>query len=368
MSDDPDDLSLADFDFELPERLIALRPAVPRRAARLLVSTPDRLVDSAVADLARRLRPGDRLVFNDTRVIPARLDGVRRRDGSDVAIEATLMARRGPDRWAALAKPGRRLRIGDVVRFGADEGLGASIVEKEEGGVVLLRFDCAGPALDAAIAEIGAPPLPPYIAQRRAADDRDRSDYQTVFAANDGAVAAPTAALHFDAPLLAALDAAEIARSTVTLHVGAGTFLPIKTERIAEHRMHAETGALSAETAAEISETARAGGRVVAVGTTSLRVLETAARATPGARGAADLEPWSGATDLFVRPGFQFRVVGGLMTNFHLPRATLLLLVAAFIGRERLFAAYRHAIASGYRFYSYGDASLLWPESGAAKN
>lgn len=365
MTDPHNELTLEDFDFDLPEQLIALRPASPRRAARLLVSTQDRLLDSAAAELASHLRAGDRLVFNDTRVIPARLSGVRRRDGSDVAVETTLIERRGADLWAALAKPGRRIRVGDILRFGPNETLAAAAEAKEEGGVVLLRFDRAGPQLDAAIAEIGAPPLPPYIAQRRAADAQDKQDYQTIFADKDGAVAAPTAALHFDAPLLSALEAAGVAQTTVTLHVGAGTFLPIKTDRIAEHKMHSEEGALSEAAAAEIRETARNGGRIVAVGTTALRVLETAAAAAQ--TDARDLASWAGATDLFVRPGFQFRVVDGLMTNFHLPKSTLLLLVAGLIGRERLFAAYAHAIKSGYRFYSYGDASLLWPSPREAR-
>ncbi|MCI4665563.1 MAG: tRNA preQ1(34) S-adenosylmethionine ribosyltransferase-isomerase QueA [Neomegalonema sp.] len=357
-------MSLSAFDFELPESLIALRPAAPRRTAKLLVSTPDGLTDSSVAELASFLRPGDRLVFNDTKVIPARLRGLRRRSESAVAVEATLIERLASDCWRALAKPGRRLKIGDQLEFTAETGgvtCVAAIDAKEEGGAVLLRFEHQGAELDAAIAQIGEPPLPPYIAARRAADAADRDDYQTIFAAKDGAVAAPTAALHFDAAVLSTLEAAGVERSTVTLHVGAGTFLPIKTDRIADHKMHSEAGALDQKAADEINRTRAAGGRIIAVGTTALRVLETAARASGGA--GAKLAPWAGATDLFVRPGFEFHQIDGLMTNFHLPKSTLLLLVAGLIGQERLFSVYEHAIRKGYRFYSYGDASLLWPSA-----
>lgn len=344
-------MRLDEFDFELPEALIALRPVEPRSASRLLEVRPSALVDAHVADLPSRLRAGDVLVFNDTRVIPARLGGVRRRDGSEVRVEATLLTRERADIWRALAKPGKRLRVGDRIDF---DGLTAEITEKAQDGGIALRFDRSGPELDAAIAQVGAMPLPPYISARRAPDLRDRVDYQTILAAKDGAVAAPTAALHFDADLLAAVEAAGAKVLTVTLHVGAGTFLPVKAERIEDHRMHAEIGEVSEETAAAVEAARRSGGRVFAVGTTVLRVLETAAAETGVVR------PWRGATDLFVTPGFQFRAVDALMTNFHLPRSTLMLLVAAFVGRERILAAYAHAIRERYRFYSYGDSSLLW--------
>ena len=339
------------FDFDLPEDRIALRPVRPRSAARMLVAAPHALTDATVADLPAHLRPGDLLVFNDTRVIPARLDGERVRGDSAVRVEANLIERLGAAEWRALARPGKRLREGEVVRFGA---LAATIVAKEEGGALRLRFDRSGPALDAAIAAEGAMPLPPYIANRRAADAEDRSDYQTLLADKDGAVAAPTAALHFDEALLGALQAAGVARTTVTLHVGAGTFLPVKAETTAGHVMHSEVGEIGAEAVAACEVARARGGRVVAVGTTALRVLETAARG--GALG-----PWAGSTDIFITPGFRFRAVDGLMTNFHLPRSTLMMLVAAFVGLERMRAIYDHAVRGGYRFYSYGDASLLWP-------
>ena len=354
------DLRLSDFDFDLPEDRIALRPASPRDSARLLVVRPDGgLDDRIVAELPDLLAPGDALVFNDTRVIPARLFGVRERDGNSVRVEATLHKRLGPSRWSAFMRPGKRLRPGDRVRFGEAgdracllSGLDAAVEAKDEAGEVRLAFDLAGPALDEAVRALGAMPLPPYIAARRAEDARDRADYQTVYAREDGSVAAPTAGLHFTPELLERLQARGIERQFVTLHVGAGTFLPVKTEDIGAHRMHAETGEVSAATAEALNAVHARGGRVVAVGTTSLRLLESAA----GEDGR--LRAFAGETDIFIRPGHAFRAVDGLMTNFHLPQSTLLMLVAALAGLETLHRAYRHAIVAGYRFYSYGDSSL----------
>ncbi|MEM9012194.1 MAG: tRNA preQ1(34) S-adenosylmethionine ribosyltransferase-isomerase QueA [Pseudomonadota bacterium] len=349
-------MRLDDFDFDLPEELIALRPAEPRSAARLLVAVGERLEDRQVTDLPRLLRPGDLLIFNDTKVIPARLEGVRRRETSDgpgvARIEVTLLSRVDAETWQALARPAKRLRSGDRIRFA--DTLSAEVLERA-GGDVTLRFDQAGAALDAAIAAAGLMPLPPYIATRRAADARDRTDYQTVFAEESGAVAAPTAGLHFDAALLDALIAAGVETARVTLHVGAGTFRPVTATHIAEHKMHAEWGRVPAPTVAAIARTRAAGGRVIAVGTTVLRILETAA-AHPGG-----LAPWEGETDIFITPGFQFRAIDGLLTNFHLPRSTLLMLVAALIGLDPMRRIYAHAIAARYRFFSYGDASLLLP-------
>lgn len=350
-------MNLAEFDFDLPEDRIALRPANPRRSAKLLVSRADRLDDHFAEDLPTLLKDGDLLVFNDTKVIPARLRGERRRSsahGSGVAkIEALLTERLDSARWRALARPGKRLAIGDRIFF---EDLTAELVAKHEGGSVELLFDCGGSTLDRAIAEQGEPPLPPYIAGRRAADAQDREDYQTVFARKEGAVAAPTAALHFDTPLLTALDAAGIRRTFVTLHVGAGTFLPVSPEDLAKGRLHKERGQLGEEAMASIEETKAAGGRVIAVGTTATRVLETAALA-----GEGRLRPWRGETDIFIAPGFRFQVIDALMTNFHLPRSTLIMLVAALVGLPRAREIYAHAIEQRYRFYSYGDASLLFP-------
>jgi S-adenosylmethionine:tRNA ribosyltransferase-isomerase len=355
-------MRLADFDFELPEALIALRPASPRDAARLLVVAGEgALTDRAVRDLPALLRPGDALVFNDTRVIPARLHGVRRRDDGVVAVEATLLKNLSPGRWSAFAKPGRRLAVGDRIVFGEPNdracllaALDATVIEKGEGGEVTLSFDLAGPDLDLAIAERGAMPLPPYIASRRAEDEQDRTDYQTIYAREDGSVAAPTAGLHFTPELMAALDAAGVERCFVTLHVGAGTFLPVKTEDIAKHRMHAEGGEVSAAVAERLNAVRGRGGRIVAVGTTALRLLESAA-APDGTIGE-----FSGETSIFITPGYRFRTAEGLVTNFHLPKSTLFMLVSAFAGLEAMRAAYAHAIAAEYRFYSYGDASLIW--------
>jgi S-adenosylmethionine:tRNA ribosyltransferase-isomerase len=348
-------MNLQDFDYALPEDLIALRPARPRPASRLLVATEGAITDAHVRDLGRFLRPGDLLVFNDTRVIPARLNGERRRlttDGSGVArIEVTLVSSRGA-LWQALARPAKRLRAGDVIDFG---DLRAEVVRVEGGGLVTLAFDRAGRALEAALEAVGEMPLPPYIAARRAPDARDRTDYQTVFAARPGAVAAPTASLHFDAPLLADLASRGIAQVRVTLHVGAGTFLPVKTERIEDHRMHAEWGEIDGEAAACIETTLARGGRVIPVGTTALRLLESAAT------GPRRIAAWSGETDIFIRPGHRFAIASGLMTNFHLPKSTLMILVSALMGHDRIMDIYAHAVAARYRFFSYGDSSLLLP-------
>jgi S-adenosylmethionine:tRNA ribosyltransferase-isomerase len=350
------------FDFELPEELIALRPARPRDSARLLhVPATGGFADLAVRDAPKLFRTGDLLVFNDTRVIPARLNGVRVRDESSVTVEATLLRRLSTSSWTALAKPGKRLREGDRIRFGTLDdracllgALDATVAAKGEDGEITLAFDLAGPDLDAAIAAAGAMPLPPYIAAKRAPDEDDQQDYQTIYASKDGAVAAPTAGLHFTSSLLAALDDAGVQRTHVTLHVGAGTFLPVKVEDTAAHVMHSEWRDISLETADTINRAKREGRRVIAVGTTALRSLESAANEHGSVRAE------SGGTDIFITPGYRFRVVDGLWTNFHLPKSTLFMLVSAFAGLERMQAVYAHAIANGYRFYSYGDASLLW--------
>jgi S-adenosylmethionine:tRNA ribosyltransferase-isomerase len=349
------------FDFELPEQAIALRPARPRDSARLLHVRADGLDDLIVRDAPKLFRPGDLLVFNDTRVIPARLKGVREREENRVAIEATLHKRLSPNAWAAFAKPGKRLKEGDRVRFGAEsEGacmlgsLDATIAAKGDDGLVTLAFDLAGPDLDAAIASLGEMPLPPYIAGKRAEDEQDRADYQTIYAAKDGAVAAPTAGLHFTEELMARLAEVGVEQARVTLHVGAGTFLPVKADDTAEHKMHAEWREVGPAAADAINRAKAEGRRVIAVGTTALRSLESAADEDGRVRAEA------GDTSIFISPGYRFRVVDGLWTNFHLPRSTLFMLVSAFAGLERMHAAYAHAIASSYRFYSYGDASLLW--------
>lgn len=347
------------FDFELPETSIALRPPVPRDAGRLLVVRPGApLEDRAVRDLPGLLRAGDALVFNDTRVIPARLRGLRHRAGSPgLRMEAMLHLREAPDRWRAFARPAKRLAVGDRITFAGDAAaeLDATLTDKGEGGEIVLHFPLSGPDLDAAIAQIGDLPLPPYIAGKRATDARDATDYQTVYASAPGAVAAPTAGLHFSDALLAGIDAAGLSRHTVTLHVGAGTFLPVKAEDTDDHRMHAEIGTLDAGTAARLNAIRAAGGRIVAVGTTALRLLESAADAS------GRLRAFSGPTEIFITPGTRIRAVDALMTNFHLPRSTLFMLVSAFSGLETMRAAYAHAIAREYRFYSYGDSSLLFP-------
>ncbi|MBK5928067.1 tRNA preQ1(34) S-adenosylmethionine ribosyltransferase-isomerase QueA [Rhodobaculum claviforme] len=346
-------MRLEDFDFDLPEDRIAVRPVRPRSAARLLV-VAEGLRDAHVYDLPDLLQPGDRLVFNDTRVIPARLEGVRHRPTAPGArIDVTLMEPLAQGGWSALARPLKKLSPGDTVHFAA--GLTARVTARHADRVDL-AFDRDGAAFEAALADAGAMPLPPYIAAKRAPDAQDREDYQTIFARAPGAVAAPTAALHFDAALMDRLAARGIATTAVTLHVGAGTFLPVKVDDVTTHRMHAERGTLSEVAAAELNATRAAGGRIIPVGTTALRLLETAA--TPEGRFAA----WEGATDIFIYPGYRFRAADALMTNFHLPRSTLMMLVSALVGRDVVLEAYAHAVAAGYRFFSYGDASLLIPQ------
>jgi len=354
-------MRVSDFDFDLPDDRIALRPVSPRDAARMLVVKDGALDDRVVRELPGFLRAGDAMVFNDTRVIPARLSGTRERDGSVVRVEATLHRRLSPHRWSAFMRPGKRLHIGDRVRFGAveDRACEADMVDavvetKGEGGEVVLAFDLSGAHLDSAIAQTGVMPLPPYIAAKRAEDERDRRDYQTVYAREDGSVAAPTAGLHFTPELLAELQARGVSLHHVTLHVGAGTFLPVKVDDTADHRMHPEFGEVSDEVASALNAVKARGGRIVCVGTTSLRLLESAA----GEDGV--LGPFADETSIFITPGYRFRAADVLMTNFHLPRSTLFMLVSAFAGVDAMRAAYEHAIKDGYRFYSYGDASLLW--------
>jgi S-adenosylmethionine:tRNA ribosyltransferase-isomerase len=355
-------MQLADFDFELPDDRIALRPAVPRDAARLLcVDQAGGFADMSVADLPDQLAPGDALVFNDTRVIPARLFGVRDRDGQVCTVEATLHQRLDAARWTAFMRPGKRLKPGDRVVFGerndracALTSLAATVAAKGEGGEVTLAFDLAGPDLDLAIAASGMMPLPPYIAAKRGEDEQDRLDYQTVYARVDGSVAAPTAGLHFTPDLLRRLAERGVSSHFVTLHVGAGTFLPVKVDRIAEHRMHAEFGEVGSDVADALNRVRAKGGRIICVGTTSLRLLESAT----GDDGV--VRPYASSTSIFITPGYRFRAADGLMTNFHLPKSTLFMLTAAFSGLETMRRAYAHAISTGYRFYSYGDASLLW--------
>ncbi len=352
------------FDFALPEDRIALRPVSPRDAARLLVVRPGaatELEDRTMRDLPGLLRAGDALVVNDTKVIPAYLHGRRiGRGDREPAIAATLINRLDGSRWNALVKPGKRLAVGDVVRFGSEgrvcflDQLDATVEAKGEGGEVTLAFAFHGAVLDQALAERGDMPLPPYIAGRRAVDERDRTDYQTMFAREQGSVAAPTAGLHFAAALVQDLRTRGIALHRVTLHVGPGTFLPVKAEDTSGHRMHPEWGVVSAETAAALNATRRAGGRIVAVGSTALRLLESAAA------GDGTLAAFSGETALFITPGYRFRAVDAMLTNFHLPRSTLFMLVSAFCGLETMRRAYAHAIKAGYRFYSYGDACLLF--------
>ncbi|MBP2311981.1 tRNA preQ1(34) S-adenosylmethionine ribosyltransferase-isomerase QueA [Azospirillum soli] len=336
-------MKTADFDFDLPPDRIAEHPVKPRDAARLL-DVAERLHDRVVRDLPELLGPGDLMVVNDTRVIPARLEGRR----GEVRVEITLHKREGEREWVTFARPGKRLKPGDVIAIAED--FAAEVVAKD-GMEVRLRFSVGGAELMEALHRHGRMPLPPYI--RREADAQDAEDYQTVFASREGAVAAPTAGLHFTPELLAALDARGIRRVPVTLHVGAGTFLPVKVDDIAEHRMHSEWGEISPETAEAINATHAAGGRIVSVGTTALRILETAGRED------GTLAPFSGDTDIFITPGYRFKIVDLLLTNFHLPRSTLFMLVCAFAGMDSMKAAYAHAIAGNYRFFSYGDASLL---------
>ncbi|MDF1726393.1 MAG: tRNA preQ1(34) S-adenosylmethionine ribosyltransferase-isomerase QueA [Sulfitobacter sp.] len=348
-------MKLSDFDFDLPDHLIATRPAVPRSSARLLVAAQGAIHDARVTDLVTWLNPGDRLVLNDTRVIPARLSGTRRRDSAqgpvEAAIEVTLLEPRGDGTWSALLKPLRKVKVGETITFTDDLTATLEAVAEGQGH---LRFNCTGEDFDAALNAAGAMPLPPYIAAKRPADARDLEDYQTIWAREKGAVAAPTASLHFDAPLIEALRARGVEMTFVTLHVGAGTFLPVKVDDISDHRMHAEWGRISKAAADEIAATKAAGGRIIPVGTTALRLIETAAR-------DGSIAPWEGDTDIFITPGFEFRVADGLMTNFHLPKSTLMMLVSALMGPDRIRAIYDHAIAADYRFFSYGDASLLIP-------
>jgi S-adenosylmethionine:tRNA ribosyltransferase-isomerase len=336
------------FDFALPAERIALRPAVPRDSARLLVVHPDRLEDRMVADLPSLLRSGDTLVFNDTRVIPAQLEGRR----GAAAIGATLHKREGPRSWRAFIRNARRLSEGDLIQFEA--GVTARAGSKAADGTVLLTFEGDEP-VEILLERAGRMPLPPYIAGRRPTDARDREDYQTMFAREEGAVAAPTAALHFTPELMEALAAAGVAQETLTLHVGAGTFLPVKVDDTDDHVMHSEWGRIDSATANRLNERRRAGSRIISVGTTVLRLLESAA----GEDGL--VTPFEGDTAIFITPGYRFRAVDGLLTNFHLPRSTLFMLVCALMGRETMHAAYAHAIGNDYRFYSYGDASLLLP-------
>jgi S-adenosylmethionine:tRNA ribosyltransferase-isomerase len=349
-------MKLDDFDFDLPEGLIATRPARPRSSARLLHADGPATADRHVHDLPAILRRGDRLVLNDTRVIPARLTGERLRmtpEGEVRAkVEVTLMEPQADGSWSALAKPLRKLAQGEKILFSND--LSADVQELETG--LRLRFNLSGSDFDAALNAAGAMPLPPYIAGKRAPDERDREDYQTIWARRAGAVAAPTASLHFDEALIAALTEAGIDFTFVTLHVGAGTFLPVTVEDVTTHKMHAEWGEVRSQAAAEINATRAAGGRIIPVGTTALRLIESAA-APDGT-----MQPFEGDTDIFIYPGYRFRVTDGLMTNFHLPKSTLFMLVSALMGRERMQDVYAHAIRERYRFYSYGDSSLLLPQ------
>jgi S-adenosylmethionine:tRNA ribosyltransferase-isomerase len=355
------------FDFDLPIDRIALRPINPRDAARLLVVQPGGLPefeDRIVRDLPDLLRPGDVLVVNDSKVIAARLKGRRiGRGGIEPAIEATLITRLDGSHWKAFILGARKIAVGDMLRFGANgrvcflDQLDAEVSHKDKEGEVTLSFSFHGPILDQAIAERGLMPLPPYIAARREPDEQDRTDYQTMFAEMEGSVAAPTAGLHFTEGLLARLRERGVALHKVTLHVGAGTFLPVKAEETSGHKMHAETGVVAAETAAALNAVRQKGGRIIAVGSTALRLLESAAR-IDGA-----LHEFAGETAIFITPGYRFRVVDLMLTNFHLPRSTLFMLVSAFSGLDTVKRAYAHAIGSGYRFYSYGDACLLYPSS-----
>ena len=336
------------FDFDLPAELIALRPAKPRDSARLLLVEGGEIVDKTILDLPKLLRPGDMLVFNDTRVIPAQLEGVR----GEARIGATLHKREGPRDWWAFVRNAKRLRAGDTVEFGG--GVAASVADRGEEGAILLHFEGEDP-VEILLDRAGRMPLPPYIASRRPADDSDRDDYQTMFAREDGAVAAPTAALHFTPQLIDALEKNGIRRETLTLHVGAGTFLPVKTEDTNEHKMHAEWGRIDEETAQRLNDARSSGGRLIAVGTTSLRLLESAADAN------GLIRPFAGDTAIFITPGYRFKAIDGLVTNFHLPKSTLFMLVSALMGLDLMKSVYAHAIEEKYRFYSYGDASLLLP-------
>ena len=349
-------MKLSDFDFDLPDDLIATRPATPRSSARLLVAQGADISDSVVSDLTDWLQAGDRLILNDTRVIPARLNGMRPRNTAQgpmqAKIEVTLLEPQASGAWTALIKPLKKVKIGEEIIFSDDLRATLEAVADGQGHLV---FNLAGDDFDAALNAAGAMPLPPYIAAKRPADAQDNEDYQTVFARHNGAVAAPTASLHFDAPLLEAIARKGVVFTHVTLHVGAGTFLPVKVEDVTTHKMHAEWGHVSAKAEQEIKATKASGHRVIPVGTTALRLIETAAR-------GGQIEAWEGDTDIFIYPGFQFRVADALMTNFHLPKSTLMMLVSALMGYDEVRSIYAHAIAARYRFFSYGDASLLIPQ------
>ncbi len=350
-------MNLSDFDFELPEELIATRPVSPRSAARLLVAKGDNVDDGFVSDLPEFLRSGDRLVFNDTKVLPARLNGLRSRvtDVNNVAvakIEVTLLASKKESIWSALIKPLRKIRVGEKITF--DKSFEAILIDKVDGQGIL-QFNKENIDFLDRLEEHGAMPLPPYIASKRQADKRDNLDYQTIFAQKIGSVAAPTASLHFDLGLLERLKKKGVETSFVTLHVGAGTFLPVKSEDIRQHTMHAEFGEINQKTVDEIRQTKKNGGRIIPVGTTALRLLETAAQSN------GILSEWRGETDIFIYPGYKFIVADGLMTNFHLPKSTLMMLVSALMGKETIETIYNHAITKKYRFFSYGDSSLLFP-------
>ncbi len=349
-----------DFDFELPPESIALRPAEHREKARLLVvrSGVSEFEDRHIADLPNLLQPGDVVVVNDTKVIPARLTGFRARGAARAKIDVTLHKRVSADQWLAFVRPAKKLEIGEIIHFTSkqvnDQSLNARVESKGDGGEVLLRFSVAGAELDALIAHYGEMPLPPYIAAKRAEDEQDKKDYQTIFADRSGAVAAPTAGLHFTSSLIEQLRAGGIDLVRVTLHVGAGTFLPVKVEDTRDHKMHAEWGEISSKTADRLNRARQEGRRIVAIGTTSLRLLESAVKPD------GSFVAWSGDTSIFITPGYRFKAVDVLLTNFHLPRSTLVMLVSAFSGLDRIMKAYRHAIETGYRFYSYGDACLLF--------
>lgn len=344
-------MKLSDFDFDLPEELIAVRPANPRPSARLLLAEGDKMCDMHVSDLVDIFRAGDRLVLNNTKVIPARLFGSRKRGESSAKVEITLLEPHADGAWRALAKPLRKVQPGEVIAF--SDQLSATVVAKSETDLKL-AFNLTGNDFDAALQQAGLMPLPPYIAAKRPADAQDNTDYQTVFARHSGAVAAPTASLHFDMDLLAALTAKGVTFSEVTLHVGAGTFLPVKVDDVTSHKMHAEWGQVTAQAAAEIAATKAAGNRVIPVGTTALRLIESAAQ-------SGVIAAWQGETDIFIYPGYQFKVADALMTNFHLPKSTLMMLVSALMGQNRVKTIYSHAISNRYRFFSYGDSSLLIP-------
>lgn len=340
------------FDFELPTENIALRPHNPRDEAKLLlVPSSGEFDDRTVLDLPDFLEAGDALVFNDTKVIPAELEGVRMRGEITAKVHFNLHKREELNSWRAFARPAKKVQLGDKLQFG--EALTATISEKGDAGEVVILFDCAGQDLDRAIAEVGHIPLPPYIASKRPEDERDKTDYQTIYAREEGAVAAPTAGLHFTDRLFEKLDAKGIERHFVTLHVGAGTFLPVKADDTEDHKMHAEWGEVPEDLAAHLNKVRARGNKVIAVGTTSLRLLESAADENH------QIQPFCGDTDIFITPGYEFRAIDGLMTNFHLPKSTLFMLVSAIMGRDRMQAAYAHAIENSYRFYSYGDSSLL---------